>query len=229
MFTNTKLSQLPKIGFEIPSGLEIPKTPIITNEAEATVSAGSDDKTEDVKGKAEVADAEKTEEKKDGKFYTQDELDKLIEKRINRAKKAFEKQQEDAKKAEADNKSTEELQKLQEKIIKQNQRIVKSEAKNICSTLNVDADMIDAVVALTDLSEIDLESGDFDVDDIKDALEKTLKKYPKFVRATQAEASENTETGVFKMGVSKQTEAKGKTISEMTTKEKWRAHINSKS
>lgn len=191
-----------------------------------TKEAGTVAKDDAAKNNNDENSKEENETKKT-KSYTQEEIDEMIERRINRAKKRWEKETADKKAEEVKKDDSEEINKLRDTIQKQNQRIVKSEAKSICSTLKVDTDMIDAVVALTDFSEVDLD--DIDPEDIKEALEKTLKKYPKFIAVPAKKEEEKEESGVFKTGVSKSSEGnKGKDISKMTTKEKWAAYMAGK-
>ena len=192
-------------------------------EAKAAAESTTAEKTS-TEDKAENKGGER-DKQPEGKYYTQEELDKLIERRVNRAKKQAEKQHEEAK-SETD---SEEVRKLQDKIAKQNQRIIKAEARDICRKLSVDADMIDATIALTNFADVDVdENGDYDVDDIKEALESTLKKYPKFIKAKEPEKKESeAANGAFKTGVAK-TEGQTKSSSQMTTREKWKAFMDSK-
>lgn len=191
-------------------------------EAKAAAESTTAEKTS-AEDKAENKGGDERDKQPEGKYYTQEELDKLIERRVNRAKKQAEKQHEEAK-SETD---SEEVRKLQDKIQKQNQRIIKAEARDICHKLSVDADMVDAAIALTNFADVDVdENGDYDVEDIKEALESTLKKYPKFIKAKEPE-KESEATGAFKTGVAK-TEGQTKSSSQMTTREKWKAYMDSK-
>lgn len=147
----------------------------------------------------ETAQAPAGENQEKEKSFTQKEVDELIEKRLTRERKKMEREskKEEESKKEIDENET--IRTLRETIKKQNERILKNEAKEIAKTLNVDTDFIDAVISLSDFSQIDLENNDFDSDEIKEALQNVIDKYPRFLAAKKTE-TEEVNKGFVKVG-----------------------------
>ena len=145
------------------------------------------------------------------KMFTQEEVNKMIADRLARAEKKTEKQ---VTKATAE--SNDALAKLEAQIAKQNQRIIKQEAKGIAKELGVDDDFADAVIAIANLSGINIDdAGEVDSEAIKTAIEAVTKKYPKFVPAKKDPAFEgNVKAGADKGDKTKVTEAENDKLLE---------------
>ena len=145
------------------------------------------------------------------KMFTQEEVNKIIADRLAKAEKKTEKQ---VTKATAE--SNDALAKLEAQIAKQNQRIIKQEAKGIAKALGVDDDFADAVIAIANLSGINIDdAGEVDSEAIKTAIEAVTKKYPKFVPAKKDPAFEgNVKAGADKGDKTKVTEAENDKLLE---------------
>ena len=145
----------------------------------------------------------KTEETKEEKLFTQADLDAAIEKRLQRERKKAEKE---AAKAEEEAKAkddSEEIRTLKEIIKAKDQRIIKQEAAKTASEIGVDSDFVEAVIALANFSDINLDNnGEVDADELKEALKSVIDKYPKFL-AKKEETKEDT--GFIKAGTPSQT------------------------
>ena len=149
-----------------------------------------------------------TEEKQEKeKTFTQSEVDEMIEKRLSRERKKLERESKKVEDAKAEAEATDEVKALKETIKKQNERILRSEARETAKNMNVDADFIEAALALADFSGIDMENnGDFDADEITEALQAVIDKYPRFLAKTQ-EKETAPDAGFIKTGTPASTEA----------------------
>lgn len=145
------------------------------------------------------------------KMFTQEEVNKIIADRLAKAEKKTEKQV-----AKATTENNDALAKLEAQIAKQNQRIIKQEAKGIAKELGVDDDFADAVIAIANLSGINIDdAGEVDSEAIKTAIEAVTKKYPKFVPAKKDPAFEgNVKAGADKGDKTKATEAENDKLLE---------------
>ena len=145
------------------------------------------------------------------KMFTQEEVNKIIADRLAKAEKKTEKQV-----AKATTENNDALAKLEAQIAKQNQRIIKQEAKGIAKELGVDDDFADAVIAIANLSGINIDdAGEVDSEAIKTAIKAVTKKYPKFVPAKKDPAFEgNVKAGADKGDKTKTTEAENDKLLE---------------
>ena len=145
------------------------------------------------------------------KMFTQEEVNKIIADRLAKAEKKTEKQV-----TKVTTESNDALAKLEAQIAKQNQRIIKQEAKGIAKELGVDDDFADAVIAIANLSGINIDdAGEVDSEAIKTAIEAVTKKYPKFVPAKKDPAFEgNVKAGAGKGDSTKATEAENDKLLE---------------
>lgn len=130
------------------------------------------------------------------KTFTQAEVDELIQKRIARELKKFDKKlAEAAKPTEEQVNLEDENKKLKDLLSSQNKQILNYEATKIASTLNVKADRLEAFLRLADLSGVELDDKGTYKDEIKEALESVAKDYPEFLNVV-----EKKETGAIKVG-----------------------------
>lgn len=145
-------------------------------------------KTEGAPEETKVTEVEKT--------FTQNEVEELIKKRLERANKKFEKQLEELKKPSEEELSAEEkLSELEKLIAAKNQKILNYEAGKIARDLNVKPERVDAVLKLADLSAVEInEEGEFDIDELKETIGELAKSYPEFF--TEAKKNE----GFIKVG-----------------------------
>ena len=144
------------------------------------------------------------------KMFTQEEVNKIIADRLAKAEKKTEKQV-----AKATTENNDALAKLEAQIAKQNQRIIKQEAKGIAKELGVDDDFADAVIAIANLSGINIDdAGEVDSEAIKTAIEAVTKKYPKFVAVKNPTFEGNVKAGADKGDKTKVTEAENDKLLE---------------
>lgn len=130
------------------------------------------------------------------KTFTQAEVDELIQKRIARELKKFDKKlAEAAKPTEEQVNLEDENKKLKDLLSSQNKQILNYEATKIAGTLNVKADRLEAFLRLADLSGVELDDKGTYKDEIKEALESVAKDYPEFLNVV-----EKKETGAIKVG-----------------------------
>lgn len=130
------------------------------------------------------------------KTFTQSEVDELIQKRIARETKKFEKKIAEAQKpTEEQISAEEEITNLKNLIASQNKQILNYEAGKIASTLNVRSDRMDAFLRLADLSEIELDDQGTYKDEIKEKIEALAAEYPEFIKV-----EEKKEKGGIKFG-----------------------------
>ena len=132
------------------------------------------------------------------KTFTQKEVNDLIEKRLARAQKKWDKQREDKKQAEQESEASEEVKKLHDTINAQKERIMKYEAKALISS-KVNSDMVDAAIQLIDLKDLDIDSEDFK-DEVAEKIDALIEKNPWLKLKTE----ENK--GFIKAGAEKKTE-----------------------
>jgi hypothetical protein len=121
-----------------------------------------------------------------GKPQTQDEIDKIVEKRLARARKQWEQEAEEAAKKSA--MSAEEKLKAdldaakkqsEDAISQANQRAIRAEAKAQATDLGIKADRIAYALKLADLSDVEVgDDGEPDSAAIKAALEAVLADLP---------------------------------------------------
>lgn len=130
---------------------------------------GADDNADQDNGGAGDADQEDNggeEEQEPEKYFTQAEMDKAIEKRLARERKKWEKESTKEPEKAPD-------QQIDPKIKAAEDKVAELEIKLICYEQGVTKDSVDDVMALA-------RSYAKDDDDIEDAIEKVLKKYPQF-------------------------------------------------
>ena len=130
--------------------------------------------------------------KSDVKTITQEELDRIIQQRLQRERKKWEQQiEEERRKAamtEAERLKAEKEEaerKAQEAQAAANRRIIQAEAKAQSLALGVRPERLEYVLRLADLSEVEVgDDGEPDVAAIKAALEKVLNDLPELRGAT---------------------------------------------
>jgi len=130
--------------------------------------------------------------KSDVKTITQEELDRIIQQRLQRERKKWEQQiEEERRKAamtEAERLKAEKEEaerKAQEAQVAAHRRIVQAEAKAQALAMGVRPERIEYALRLADLSEVDVgDDGEPDVAAIKAALEKVLNDLPELRGAT---------------------------------------------
>ena len=155
----------------------------VTETTETTVEA-----TPDVAAAKEETTPEKT--------FTQAEVDELIQKRIARETKKFEKKLTEAVKPSTEQISLEEQNtSLKNTIASLNKQILAYEAGKIASGLNIKSDRLDAFLRLADLSDVELDDKGTYKDEIKEKIEALAADYPEFVIPTKTE-----EKGYIKVG-----------------------------
>lgn len=130
-----------------------------------------------------VSEESAAEETKPEKTFTQAEVDELIQKRIAREIKKYEKKlnqpSQEQLSLEDENKN------LKDNIASLNKQILNYEAGKIAGTLNVKSDRLDAFLRLADLSQIELDSEGTYKDEIKEILEGVAKEFPEFLKITE--------------------------------------------
>lgn len=132
--------------------------------------------------------------------YSQKELDEIIEKRLNRERRKFSKNQET--KTEKQEEENDEIKTLKETIKKQNDRIIRNEAKAVATKIGIDVDFVDAVIALANFEDIELDNnGEIDTEDVEEVLKSVIDKYPKFLRKNEDTKKESENKGFVKVGV----------------------------
>ena len=160
-----------------------------------------------------TAEATKTD---DEKKYSQADIDAIIEKRLQRERKKAERDAAKAKEAEKAKENSDELNALKEQLKAKDQKIIRQEASKTAATMGIDADFIDAAVALADLTELELDNnGEVDVDELKDALKSVIDKYPRFL--AKKEDSESPK-GFIKAGAEQKKETPTSKIEEQIRK-----------
>jgi len=135
---------------------------------------------------------EEPEEKQEpAKTFSQQEIDKIIEKRLSRERKAWKKQVDDeklkaqmtneeklkAEKVEAENKAS-------EAIVKANQRLVKSEILNKAANLGVID--TDAAYKLLDKDDIEIDD-DGNITGVEEAIKTLITAKPYLIKKTSSE------------------------------------------
>lgn len=170
-----------------------------------SVEGKEDGKEEDKQEDEEKDDQEEQKEEKNQeppKTYNQDEINKIIEKRLSRERKAWKKQVEDdkvkaqmtteeklkAEKAEAETKAN-------EAIVKANQRLVKSEILNKAGSLGVID--TDAVYRLLDKDDIDIDD-DGNITGVEEAVKALITAKPYLIKKTSSD--ENNKSGDDQQG-----------------------------
>lgn len=144
------------------------------------------------------------ETKQEEKLFTQADLDAAIEKRLAREKKNAERKAKEAEEAAKAKDDSEEIKALKEMIKAKDQRIIKQEAMRTAETMGVDKDFVEAVVALANFTEINLDNnGGVDADELKEALKSVIDKYPRFVAAKEDTKKEEP-AGFIKAGTPSQ-------------------------
>lgn len=143
--------------------------------------ADNDDDEDDEKDEGGSGDDRSQE-----RTFTQQELNKIIEKRLRRERKEWERkleeerrraQMSESEKLKAEKEEAE--QRAKEATERANQRIIRSEAKAIAAEIGVNPKRLDYAVKLADLAEVEVgEDGEPDRDAIREALEKVLKDFP---------------------------------------------------
>jgi len=143
--------------------------------------------------------------KSDVKTITQEELDRIIQQRLQRERKKWEQQiEEERRKAamtEAERLKAEKEEaerKAQEAQAAAHRRIIQAEAKAQALALGVRPERIEYALRLADLSEVDVgDDGEPDVAAIKAALEKVLNDLPELgARSPRQKAAPNSRVAV---------------------------------
>lgn len=148
------------------------------------------DTDQDNGGEDVDTDADEKDSGEEEKTFTQEDLDKAIEKRLARERRKWQKGKENNKEEnETDNKEVD--KELQAKA----ERADELETKILCYEQGVDKDSVDDVVALA-------KAYTNDDTDIEDAIEKVLKKYPQF-KAGEQEEEKTASWGKRQKGTSK--------------------------
>lgn len=146
--------------------------------------------TTDPDGAGDNAGSKPTE----GKTFTQDELDRLIQQRLQRERKKWEQQlEEERRKAamtEAERLKAEKEEaerRAQEAQQQAAQRLIQAEAKVVAVEAGVKPDRIPYVLRLADLSSVDVdENGQVDATALRAAIEAVLRDVPELKGATTA-------------------------------------------
>lgn len=127
------------------------------------------------------------------KTFTQAEVDELIQKRIAREVKKYEKKlnQPSQEQISLEDENTN----LKNTITSLNKQIINFEAGKIASSLNVKSERLDAFLRLADLSEIELDDKGVYKDEIKEKIESLAAEYPEFIKDEKKE-----EKGFIKVG-----------------------------
>lgn len=128
-----------------------------------------------------------------GKTFTQEDLDRLIQQRLQRERKKWEQQlEEERKKAamtEAERLKAEKEEaerRAQEAQASANQRLLQAEAKVVALELGVKADRIPYVLRLADLSDVEVgDDGNIDAKALRDAVEAVLRDLPELKAVAQ--------------------------------------------
>lgn len=137
---------------------------------ETTAEATENKKPETEAAAAEVKPAEEE------RTFTQSELEAVVEKRLARAEKKYNKMLEEAKKPSEEQVNTEEqIKALQELVSKQNKTILGYEVASYASQY-VKPEMLEAFVKLLDLKDIEVDDAGTYKDEIKDLVDEQLKK-----------------------------------------------------
>lgn len=169
-------------------------------EADTGVNGGADTGNVDTK-ETETDTKETTQtETKEAKSYTQDELDKLIESRVNRERKKI-MNDEEYKKYEAwkesqkteEEKKNEALTNAEKARIAAEEKATALEAKVTCLSKGVNATSVDDVVVLAKAMVTEEVT-------IEQAIDKVLEKYPSFKREQQQQEDNKG----FKIGADSQ-------------------------
>lgn len=135
---------------------------------------------------SDTTEQERTSTTDDGKTFTQDELDQIIQRRLARERKQWEQQlEEERKKAKMDEAERLRVEKedaekrAQEAHAAANQRIIAAEAKVQAVALGVKPERVAYALKLADLSEVEVgDNGDPDTAAIKTAIEAVLNDLP---------------------------------------------------
>lgn len=160
------------------------ETKVTTTETEVV----EDKATENAAAKEETTQVEKT--------FTQKEVDDLIQKRIARETKKFEKKlAETAKPSENQINLEDENATLKNQIASLNKQILTYEAGKIASTLNVRNDRLDAFLRLADLSDVELDDKGTYKDEIKEKIEALVADFPEFVKTEDKKVGAITKIG----------------------------------
>lgn len=137
------------------------------------------------------------------KTFTQDEVNSIVQKRLEQQSKKMPSEEEltayrewlESQKTEEE-KQTEKIQAEAMQIA--NRRLVRAEAKVMAITLNVKPERIDHAIRLADLSEVEVdEHGNVEMETLKAALERVTQEIPELLIQKQQEG--DTGTG-FKIG-----------------------------
>lgn len=159
--------------------------------------SASDGSTDDHDQQDKVDASNSGDGKQAGKFFTQEDLDRLIAReRRKEREKLLREQEEERKRAQmtAEEKARAEKEeaerKAQEAIDRANRRIIAAEAKVIASDLGVKPERISYLLKLADLSSIDVDdNGEPDSKAIREAIEAVLKDLPELKGATSTPAA----------------------------------------
>lgn len=169
--------------------------------------------TEEIEVEETVEEQPETQEEKK---YSQSEIDSIIEKRLARERKKAEREAAKAKEAEKAKETSDEITALKEQLKAKDQKIIRQEAVKTASEIGIDKDFIDAVVALADLTELELDNnGEVDVDELKEALKNVVDKYPRFL--AKKEETE-VQKGFIKAGAEQKKETPVNKIEEQIRK-----------
>jgi len=122
------------------------------------------------------------------KTFTQEDIDRVLKDRLARERKAWDKEQADAKK-QAEMSEAEKLKaakdeaeaKATEAMSKADAKIIKAEAKVQALAAGVKPERVDALLKLADISSVTIgDDGEPDAKTLKAAVEAALKEYPEF-------------------------------------------------
>lgn len=124
------------------------------------------------------SDNEGDEDGEDEAKFTQADIDNAVKKRLERERRKWERKQSSEKKD--DNESDKNDSKDDDAVKQAEVRAQKAEMKILCYEHDISKDCVDDVIALAH-SYLD------DDTDIEDAIEKVVKKYPHFTKASESE------------------------------------------
>lgn len=138
-----------------------------------------------------------------GKTFSQEEVDKIVDNRLKRDRKAREAELEaerkkaemsETEKAKADKEDAD--KKAKDAEVRANRRIIRAEAKVAALAAGVKAERIDYLLKLADLDGIEVgDDGEPDADAVKTAIESVLKDLPELVGTTATNNADEREKG----------------------------------
>jgi len=147
--------------------------------------------------------------KGDVKTFTQEELDRLIQQRLQRERKKWEQQLEEerrkaamteAERLKAEKEEAERRAKEAEAVA--NQRLIQAEAKVVALELGIKPERVAYAIRLANLSDVEVdENGQVDTKALKAALEQVIKDIPELKgTSTPAKSGADFQGGLPKAG-----------------------------